>query len=403
MRILNITAQKPDSTGSGTYLAEMVSCQCEMGHEAAVVCGIDRDDPLPFQGTLAVYPVRFRTEEVSFAVCGMSDQMPYRATRYCDMNEEMVAQFRSAFAKRVKQAIDDFAPDIVVCHHLYLLTALVRQLVRTVPVFAICHSTDLRQMAKHNLEREDIIAGIRGLDGIFALHEAQVSEIVEVYGADPSSVRVLGTGFNERIFNVQGRRRKSPDQPLSVLYVGKIWEKKGVGCLLDAWDSVDFGCPAKLTLVGGHNDEEEYLSYAQRAQRCSKPVTFAGKLNPVELAEVYRSSDVFVLPSFFEGLPLVVVEALACGCRVAVSDLPGIRPWLTSFVPQAPVVYIKPPAMRSADEPIVEELPGFTQRIAQGLKQAAALKVAGCDMAELTWEGLTKRFINLVSPFAPSA
>lgn len=41
MRILNISAQKPDSTGSGVYLAEMVRCELSAGHAAAVVAGVD--------------------------------------------------------------------------------------------------------------------------------------------------------------------------------------------------------------------------------------------------------------------------------------------------------------------------------------------------------------------------
>ena len=41
------------------------------------------------------------------------------------------------------------------------------------------------------------------------------------------------------------------------------------------------------------------------------------------LAEVFRQSDVFALPSFFEGLPLVTMEAMACGCKVVCSQIPG--------------------------------------------------------------------------------
>ena len=49
-----------------------------------------------------------------------------------------------------------------------------------------------------------------------------------------------------------------------------------------------------------------------------------GQLSQPELAEVARRSTVCVLPSFYEGLPLVLVEALACGCRLVATELPGI-------------------------------------------------------------------------------
>ena len=114
MRILNVTAQKPDSTGSGVYLAEMVRCEVAAGHSAAVICGIAPDDPLPFPAGVSAYPVHFETDEVPFPVCGMSDEMPYRATRYRDMDHQMVSCFRAAFAKRIEKAVEEFCPDVVV-------------------------------------------------------------------------------------------------------------------------------------------------------------------------------------------------------------------------------------------------------------------------------------------------
>lgn len=399
MRILNITAQKPDSTGSGVYLAEMVRCEVQAGHAAAVVCGIAPGDPLPFPMGVNAYPVYFETDEVPFAVCGMSDEMPYRATRYRDMDEQMVSQFRLAFAERIQRAVGEFNPDVVVCHHLYLLTALVRKLVSDIPVFAVCHSTDLRQMRSHGLERDEIVHGIRELDGIFALHSEQRAEIIALYGCEPGKVQVLGTGYNSQVFTMPSQRPADCGE-LPLLYVGKIWEKKGVGCLIDALDQVRVpGKSIHLRLVGGHNDAAEYERFRKQAGSCAAQVEFAGRLETDALVDAYHHAAVFVLPSFFEGLPLVVVEALACGCRVVVSDLPGIRPWLEGHVPDAPVVFVQPPRMRTADDPFPEDLPAFSERIARGIEQAVSMPPFAGDMHSLTWEGLTSRFVSLVIPF----
>ena len=77
MRILNISAQKLDSTGSGVYLAEMVRCELSAGHAAAVGAGVDAADEPTLPEGAEPYFVRFNTEALPFNVCGMSDVMPY--------------------------------------------------------------------------------------------------------------------------------------------------------------------------------------------------------------------------------------------------------------------------------------------------------------------------------------
>ena len=60
----------------------------------------------------------------------MSDEMPYISTKYCEMSPEMVEQFRSSFMSVIERAVEELQPDLILCHHLYLLTALVRNIFR---------------------------------------------------------------------------------------------------------------------------------------------------------------------------------------------------------------------------------------------------------------------------------
>ena len=91
MRILNITAQRPDSTGSGVYLAETVRCQVAAGNEAAVVAGVGPHDEPSLGTSVPCFPVRFDTDELPFRIAGMSDVMPYHSTRHRDMTPAMAA------------------------------------------------------------------------------------------------------------------------------------------------------------------------------------------------------------------------------------------------------------------------------------------------------------------------
>lgn len=398
MNILTISAQKPDSTGSGVYLAETVRGFASQGHRVTVVCGVDAADNPSVPDACDLHAVRFNTPELPFSVVGMSDVMPYEATRYRDLTPRMVDQFKAAFAAVVERAVLQARPDLVICHHLYLLTALVAQMGLTCPVVAVCHNTDLRQMRSHGLERDFICAGIQRLDGVLALHDAQIPEIAQVYGVDPARIRVVGTGYNDAVFYpVEGLREPGL---VRAVYAGKIARAKGVNNLLACLGGLPFASDAfELRMAGGHGVLEEYEEALQLAARAPYPVSFEGKLAQPDLARLYNASDVFVLPSFCEGLPLVVVEALACGCKVVVTDLPGLRPWIESQMPAAPVVYVEPPRMVGADEPLAEDLPGFERRLAAALVKAAGMPCPTADQARscierLSWTALAERMLE---------
>lgn len=398
MNILTVSAQKPDSTGSGVYLAETVRGFASLGHRVTVVCGVDVADSPNVPEADGLHAVRFNTPELPFPVVGMSDVMPYEATRYRDLTPPMAAQFKAAFAATVERAVRQAQPDLVICHHLYLLTALVAQMDLGCPMVAVCHNTDLRQMRSHGLERDFIRAGIQKLDGILALHDAQIPEIAQIYGVDPARIRVVGTGYNDAVFYpVEDLREPSL---VRVVYAGKIARAKGVNSLLACLEGLPFAPGAfELHLAGGHGVPEEYDEALALAARAPYPVSFEGKLSQPDLARLYNASDVFVLPSFCEGLPLVVVEALACGCKVVVTDLPGLRPWMSSQMPGAPVVYVEPPRMVGSDEPLAEDLPGFEERLASALTEAAemprptAAQARACT-EHLSWTALAERMLG---------
>lgn len=394
MRILNVSAQKPDSTGSGVYLAQTVRCQLDAGHEAAVICGVGAEDSLDaLDARTAVYPVRFDTPELPFHVCGMSDVMPYPATRYRDLAPEMQERWERAFSKALARAVQEFRPDVILCHHLYLLMALVREQCPELPVAAICHSTELRQRAQHDLESVRIAAAAQALDLVLCLTDAQAAQVTESLGVDPGRILVVGAGFDAQRFC---RDDVTAREPGSLLYVGKICRAKGVPSLLRAVTLLPKRgtAPQVLRLAGGWGASEQERAEAEGlAEQCPVPVEFLGRLTPDQVADQYRRADVFVLPSFFEGMPLVLVEAMACGCKAAATDLPGVRPWIEEQVPAAPVEWVTLPPMRDVDKPDSAALPTFEARLADGIAAALAAPPSAADASGASWEHVAARIL----------
>ena len=151
----------------------------------------------------------------------------------------------------------------------------------------------------------------------------------------------------------------------------------------------------KFSLAGGAGNQKEYEEIVSLSKKSPFEVNFLGMLNHAELAAVYNESDIFVLPSFFEGLPLTVIEALACGTRVVMTKLPGIPEWIEANVANADVSYIELPKMRNADEPVEETLPAFEERLAQGLEECIRKnQTQKADTTNISWTKIAEKVIR---------
>lgn len=395
MRILSVTSQKPNSTGSGVYLSELVKGFQDMGCEQAVIAGVYRDDSVSFPAGVTFYPVYFQSKDLPFPIVGMSDEMPYESTVYCEMTQSMVEQFKNAFAISIREAVLRFQPDIILCHHLYIVTAIVRQECPTIPVYGCCHGTDIRQMKKHTLEAGYIKEQIQKLDVILALQEEQKKTIKEVYGVEATKIQVIGSGYNNRIFYDQQLRntQKKAKGKKNLIFAGKLSEKKGVLSLLRCLEYLPYKSDElTLWLAGGYGNQQEYDMICSMVQSCRYSVQLLGNVDQNELARRFNQCDVFVLPSLYEGLPLVILEALACGLQVVCTNLLGIKDWMDAHIPNNQIYYVQPPHMRNTDEPEPKELPEFEKHLALALEECLERDTEqSIDVTELSWKKVCEK------------
>lgn len=122
--------------------------------------------------------------------------------------------------------------------------------------------------------------------------------------------------------NLGGRKLNSPGRPFHVACVGQLQPAKGLHVLLDAAALLRAqGRNLRVTLVG---DGPYAASLAERARSTGVDVVFTGRLNQDRVRAVYADSDAFVLASFAEGVPVVLMEAMACGVPCVATRIAGI-------------------------------------------------------------------------------
>jgi len=403
LKILHLLSQQPGKTGSGVYLQAMTVLADRAGYRQRAVIGIPGDSSLPEVPPLAaedLFAVRFDRPPVPFRIPGMSDIMPYPSTLFSMFTDTMREDYLQAFWDILNAAVKDFEPDIIHSHHLWLLTALARVRFPDTPICVSSHGTELRQLVNVPQLVPYVLPGCRAMDLIFALHEDNKRQIMTAYGIPEARIQVTGAGFRSDLFRPSESCVPTFDrEELTIVYAGKISAPKGVPWLIQAMRRVRApkGKNVRLLLAGsaGEGSGEEIRRQAADLEN----VVFLGALNQEQLADVLREADVFVLPSFFEGLPLVVVESLACECRLVVTDLPGLDSWMPENLCADRVVEKVPlPRLTGPDTPVSEDLPRFVDDLADALSRQLEMAAAcrgeagiACRVAGLSWEGVFER------------
>ena len=396
-RVLHVLSQRPSRTGSGITLEALVRHASDAGWDQEVVVGVPAADPAPDVGGLArsrIHPLVFQSGGLPFPVPGMSDVMPYESTRFSEMTEQMSVAYRAAWAGHLKPLLNRFRPDLIHVHHVWIVGSMIKDLAPDIPVVTHCHATGFRQMDLCPELAPPVREGCSRNDRFAVLHQGHADELVRRLHVPASRVEVVGAGYRSDLFHARDRW---PGPAGRLLYIGKYSEAKGLPWLLDAFRRLtSAGSNAVLHVAGtGVGDEADRIR--ERMERMAPDVVLHGQLSQEELAELMRASDVCVLPSFYEGVPLVLVEALACGCRLVATGLPGVVNEIAPHVGDG-LDLVDLPRLQGVDRPLEEDLPAFVNRLASTLETALGKSALGDPMVampaalrQFSWKAVFKR------------
>lgn len=191
-----------------------------------------------------------------------------------------------------------------------------------------------------------VLSGLRRAARIACDSEATRAALVDLAGFLPSVLTVIPNGTDAASYpegnaaaDFEAARLLGPKRPVELLHVGSTISRKRIDVLLNVFAGVRRTRPdARLTRVGGPFTAEQRVR--ARELDVADAIHVLPFVDRATLAAVYRRSALAVLTSDREGFGLPIVEALASGTPMVVSDIPVLREVGGSAVTYAPVAAI---------------------------------------------------------------
>ncbi|MDA0163864.1 glycosyltransferase [Solirubrobacter ginsenosidimutans] len=161
---------------------------------------------------------------------------------------------------------------------------------------------------------------LKHADAVIVLNSDDAAFLIE-RGRDPETVTIATTGVEPGFFAAPP---PAAGGPLRAAFIGTWIDRKGVPELVEAWAETSRRFPdARLSVLGASVPETAVLDAFPQPARAS--VSVVPRFERAALRELLADHDAYVLPSWFEGMPLSTLEAAAAGLACVVSDARGHR------------------------------------------------------------------------------
>lgn len=234
-------------------------------------------------------------------------------------------------------------------------------------------------------------------DRLAAVSTSVKSDLMGRYGMAGEKIRLVYNGVDAELF----RPVREPEFPEKravegkkvVLYVGHFGLRKGLPFLIRAMKLVERAVPdSMLVCVGGvpswlpKGDYWSYLNGLVEENGLRGKVILLDRVPNERLPSYYSMSSVFVLPSYYEAFPKVLIEAMACEKPAISSRMGGTQDSIEDGVNGYLVNYADPPALADAIIPLLQD-----ERLARRMGAAGRQRV----LRDFTWGAVASRFDSI--------
>lgn len=235
----------------------------------------------------------------------------------------------SGVARAIRAPLRKYAPDVVLSYWLYpdACGAAVVAAELGVPLVAGARGSDLR--ARDRVSLWLTRRALHHARRVLTVSDDLQRIAIQQHGVAPARVTTIANGCNTRIFHPGSRmaerqRLGLPADARLLLYVGRLVPAKGLRELMAAWLQLAAHDPLLHVAFIGEGALRGELEARARQSGMPARVHLPGAAEAEQVAGWMRACDVFCLPSYTEGYPNVLVEALACGRPVVATPVGGI-------------------------------------------------------------------------------
>ena len=233
---------------------------------------------------------------------------------------------------QLRDHIRTIKPDLVHAGPIQGVSALFA-LLRFQPLVSMSWGSDLLLQGRRRFGRWVAEFTLNHSDALICDAECVKAEALAM-GYPPEKTIVLPWGVDLKLFQpgpTPQLRQKLGWQDCFVFICTRNWEPiYGVENVLDAFLQASVKIPkARLMMVGSGSLERELKMRIENSMAASK-VALVGRVEYPELPDYYRSADVYISASYSDGSSVSLLEAMASGMPVLVSEIPGNMEWIRS-------------------------------------------------------------------------
>lgn len=181
------------------------------------------------------------------------------------------------------------------------------------------HAADFDQYYEQSRQKEKIIKAINNCDRLIVLSSSWKDFFLKV-GVEESKIVIL----NNIVTPPEKLEKRSVSLPVRFLFLGWLGKRKGIWDLLKVITDHKAELKGRFILRFGGNDFEEEIKSYIAANRIDSLVKFEGWVSGRKKEECLAWADVFILPSYNEGLPISLLEAMSYGLPLISTNVGGI-------------------------------------------------------------------------------